>query len=144
MSPMFNSHEYEAKEVKGLKLVSKLRKTAASTAAAISMAMATGLTVLADDDNNAAAAPNLQTVTGGISTAVKSVIDVISTVAYILVVLMAVIIGLTLIFGGDKAKDKVKSHLVAIIIGTVVVVMAATIAKWWISTISGGTATVDL
>lgn len=143
MSPMFNSHEYEVKEVKGLKLVSKLKKTAASTAAAISMAMATGLTVLAEDDNNAAA-PNLQTVTGGISTAVKSVIDVISTVAYILVVLMAVIIGLTLIFGGDKAKDKVKSHLVAIIIGTVVVVMAATIAKWWISTISGGTATVDL
>ena len=36
---MFNSHEYEAKEVKGLKLVSKLKKTAASTAAAISMAM---------------------------------------------------------------------------------------------------------
>lgn len=122
-----------------MKLVSKIKSGIASAMVAGSMAMTEALNVFAAPDDQAQAAPDLSSVTSGISTAVKSVVDVVSTIAYILVALVFVILGITLIWGGDKAKEKVKAHLVTIIIGTVIVALAATLAKWWISSIGGNT-----
>ena len=66
----------------------------------------------------------------------NGIVNVITPVAWSVVILVIVIIGCVLLWGGDKAKEKVKSHITAIVVGCILIAGATTIANWWTGTLT--------
>lgn len=103
-------------------LTNKIKSGLASAFVAGSAALSSGLTVHAEE---------LDGVTNSVTNSVKDIVDVITPIAWAVVILVIVIMGCVLLWGGDKAKEKVKSHITAIVIGCILIAGAATIASWW-------------
>ena len=114
--------EFSVEEVNPMVLTNKIKSGLASAFVAGSAALSSGLTVHAEE---------LDGVTNSVTNSVKDIVDVITPIAWAVVILVIVIMGCVLLWGGDKAKEKVKSHITAIVIGCILIAGAATIASWW-------------
>lgn len=131
---MFNSQKNDnRKEVKQMNRASKIKYGITSAFAAGSMAMYGGLNAFAEGEGSGTGIAAIETP---INNALKEVIGVVSGVGWTVIILMIVIVGFVLLMGGDKAKDKVKSHIVAIIIGGILIAGATVFATWWQSSLS--------
>ncbi len=129
---MFHLLKSSRKEVIPMVLTNKVKSGFASAFIAGSAALSSGLTVHAEE---------LDGVTNSVTNSVKDIVNVITPiawavvilviVAWAVVILVIVIMGCVLLWGGDKAKEKVKSHITAIVIGCILIAGAATIASWW-------------
>ena len=111
-----------------MKMTEQVKKTFISTFVAGYSAMITGMKV--------DAANNLQGVTKSVNSSIQDIVNVITPIAWSVVILVIVIIGCVLLWGGDKAKEKVKSHITAIVVGCILIAGATTIANWWTGTLT--------
>ena len=118
-----------------MKLTKKIRRGAVSLAAALYTAYLTALTVFADNET-ATNSKNLNAAQSAVKGSFTKVIHFVQPIAYGLVGLVIVVMGIILIWGGDKAKEKVKSHAALIIIGCILVAAGATIARVLTDTLS--------
>lgn len=128
---MFNSFKnknHHKKGVNTMKLTDKIKCGLMTAFAAGSAAMSGAMTAHAEGD--------LDGVTNSVNSSIRDIVNVITPIAWTAVILVIVIIGCILLWGGDKAKEKVKSHIVAIIIGCVLIAGASVIAQWWTSTLT--------
>ena len=89
-----------------------------------------------DNGYKSQCAGDLKGVTNSVTSSIKDIVNVITPVAWSVVILVIVIIGCVLLWGGDKAKEKVKSHITAIVIGCILIAGATTIANWWTGTLT--------
>ena len=94
-----------------------------------------GMTAFATSLNTNAAS-DLDAVTKSVNSSITDIVDVITPIAWAVVILVLVIMGCVLLWGGDKAKEKVQSHITAIVIGCVLIAGATTIANWWTSSLT--------
>ena len=74
---------------------------------------------------------DLDGVTTAVNSSITDIVNVITPIAWGIVILVLVIMGCVLMWGGDKAKEKVKAHIIAIVIGCILIAGATTIANWW-------------
>ncbi len=113
-----------------------IKRGLVSLAVTFNMACLSALTVFAD--NEQASKSNFSAAQEGVSSTFGKVIKFVAPIAYSLVALVIVIMGIVLIWGGDKAKEKVKSHVALIIIGCVLVAGGTAIAQWLTGSIKSG------
>ena len=111
-----------------MKMTEQVKKTLISAFIAGYSAVITGMKV--------DAANNLQGVTKSVNSSIQDIVNVITPIAWSVVILVIVIIGCVLLWGGDKAKEKVKSHITAIVVGCILIAGATTIANWWTGTLT--------
>ena len=119
---MFHLLKSGQKEVIPMNQKSKITSGLASAFLAGSAALSGGMTVHAEE---------LTGATNSVTNFVKDIVNVITPIAWAVVILVIVIMGCVLLWGGDKAKEKVKSHITAIVIGCILIAGATTIASWW-------------
>ena len=116
------------KGVDFLKLTDKIKTNLITALVAGYSALTTGIKVNAAGD--------LKGVTNSVTSSIKDIVNVITPVAWSVVILVIVIIGCVLLWGGDKAKETVKSHITAIVVGCILIAGATTIANWWTGTLT--------
>lgn len=117
------------------KFTNKIRNLSNKAKANITAAFVAGSTAVASAlPANAAketSGSELDGVTTAVNSSITDIVNVITPIAWGIVILVLVIMGCVLMWGGDKAKEKVKSHIIAIVIGCILIAGATTIANWW-------------
>ena len=120
--PMICSTKSKVKGVIEMKLTNRVKANLTAAYMAGCMALSAATTANAAD---------LSGVTNSVTSSVKDIVNVITPIAWAVVILVIVSMGCVLTCGGDKAKEKVKSHITAVVIGCILVAGASTIASWW-------------
>ena len=120
-----------------MKLTKKIRRGAVSLAAALYTAYLMGISAFAEGTTSAVSqAP--KTASSGVENTFTKVVNFITPIAWSLVAVVLVVMGIILIAGGDKAKEKVKAHAALLIIGCVLVAGATVFANWLKTSIGKG------
>ncbi len=119
--------KFTVKGVIEMKLTNKIKANLTAAYMAGCMALSAATTANAAD---------LSGVTNSVTSSVKDIVNVITPIAWAVVILVLVIMGCVLMWGGDKAKEKVKSHITAVVIGCILVAGASTIASWWTNSLT--------
>lgn len=112
------------------KFTDKIKNIPNKVKANITAAFVAGSTAVASA-LPANAESDLDGVTTAVNSSITDIVNVITPIAWGIVILVLVIMGCVLMWGGDKAKEKVKSHVIAIVIGCILIAGATTIANWW-------------
>lgn len=112
------------------KFTDKIKNIPNKVKANITAAFVAGSTAVASA-LPANAESDLDGVTTAVNSSITDIVNVITPIAWGIVILVLVIMGCVLMWGGDKAKEKVKAHIIAIVIGCILIAGATTIANWW-------------
>ncbi len=111
-----------------MKLSDKIKQNLTAAYITGCTALSAGVTAHAEGE--------LDGVTTSVTNSIQDIVNVITPIAWALVVLVLIIMGCILIWGGDKAKAVIKAHITAVVIGCVLIAGAATLADWLVGSLT--------